>query len=256
MVFFLEKYENFFSIDLWQSPDVTLTRTKKISTMFFKEPGCYSDSIFQSRRERDSARNSQICTIIAVVSVCILIFTFAPFGCPQYAGGPRTSLASAMANHIAPEGTAPSHVEGAPNFDGEDDEPKIAALLQSEEEVTVIVYAPWCGHCKNFMKTVDELRKKLPAHKRKRVITVNGDNAQNRKLMAEYKIEAFPTVLKKTGDSIRKLPHQQNVMIDETCGEGIATPAAPPAAAASDEKPPERAKPSSPESASPNSVNW
>lgn len=56
--------------------------------------------------------------------------------------------------------------------------------------------AEWCGHCKAF-KPIWE---KLKNHYNGKVNFVTFDSEKNKKEIAEYKIDGFPTLILKTGD--------------------------------------------------------
>jgi thiol-disulfide isomerase/thioredoxin len=59
----------------------------------------------------------------------------------------------------------------------------------------IMFYAPWCGHCKRMMPTLDEFAEKNGDGKRLNVGRVNCDEGSNSNLCTSYDVNGFPTVL-------------------------------------------------------------
>ena len=106
-----------------------------------------------------------------------------PVGCPAYDGGLRTSLASAMHSAVAPGSMA----HASTNFDG--DKEALKKYLE-ENDCTVIVFAHWCGHCKNLLSMVHDLRSKMPADELKPLITVDADKHPD--FVQDNHVKGFP----------------------------------------------------------------
>jgi len=60
---------------------------------------------------------------------------------------------------------------------------------------TLIFFAPWCGHCKNAMP---EFIKASEGNDKIKLI--NSDDPGSKELMQQYKINAFPTIQKTSGE--------------------------------------------------------
>jgi thiol-disulfide isomerase/thioredoxin len=70
----------------------------------------------------------------------------------------------------------------------------------SGDKMSVILFkADWCGHCKNFKPTWEKVSN---MYKQKYNFIVYDADSQTEKFK-EYKVDAFPTVLIKTGDNIK-----------------------------------------------------
>lgn len=68
------------------------------------------------------------------------------------------------------------------------------------DKISVILFkADWCGHCKNFKPTWEKVSN---MYKQKYNFIVYDADSQTEKFK-EYKVDAFPTVLIKTGDNIK-----------------------------------------------------
>jgi thiol-disulfide isomerase/thioredoxin len=68
------------------------------------------------------------------------------------------------------------------------------------DKISVILFkADWCGHCKNFKPTWEKISN---MYKQKYNFIVYDADSQTEKFK-EYKVDAFPTVLIKTGDNIK-----------------------------------------------------
>jgi thiol-disulfide isomerase/thioredoxin len=73
-------------------------------------------------------------------------------------------------------------------------EQDIQGLDKIPEEKTAIFFASWCGHCRASMNEF----KKAVQDSNGLVIMVPESN-ENRKLMKNYKIQGFPTIVKSDG---------------------------------------------------------
>ena len=67
-----------------------------------------------------------------------------------------------------------------------------AKALEKDKPILAFFYVDWCGFCKRFAPNVPELRKFTKANKMNFVM-INCEDMKNRPLMAQYKIQAFPT---------------------------------------------------------------
>ena len=177
----------------------------------FREPAYTSfyDVPYESRRERESAKNTQLCTMIAVVSLVVLIFTTMPLGCAQYPGGPRTSLVTAMKATV----TGPAKVAHAPDMT----EKQVEEHMK-KNDCTIMVYADWCGHCTNLAELLSALRNATPKEKRTQLITVNEKNARN--FVSKHGIKGFPACLKVKNGKANAVPHTQEDIIHHCVANG------------------------------------
>ncbi len=66
--------------------------------------------------------------------------------------------------------------------------------LKSNKPIVAFFYADWCGYCKRFAPTFAKVTKNKAFKEKLNVAYINGDNAENAKHMAEYKVQGFPTV--------------------------------------------------------------
>ena len=64
------------------------------------------------------------------------------------------------------------------------------AALQKYENLMVLFYAPWCGHCKKFHP---EYAKAAVTLKKENLILAKLDATVNKKMSEKYKIQGFPT---------------------------------------------------------------
>lgn len=177
----------------------------------FREPAYTSfyDVPYESRRERESAKNTQLCTMIAVISLVVLVFTTMPLGCSQYPGGPRTSLVTAMKATM----TGPAKVAHAPDMT----EKQVEEHMK-KNDCTIMVYADWCGHCTNLAELLSALRSATPKEKRTQLITVNEKNAKN--FVAKHGIKGFPACLKVSNGKASAVPHTQEDIIHHCVANG------------------------------------
>lgn len=82
----------------------------------------------------------------------------------------------------------------------------IDKAIKSEKPTIVLFYADWCGFCKKFAPTFNDIVKTRKFKSKLAVAYVNGNDPDNQKYMQEYQIEGFPTVYMvnfKTGEKIR-----------------------------------------------------
>ncbi len=66
--------------------------------------------------------------------------------------------------------------------------------LKTGKPIVAWFYVDWCGFCKKFAPTFDEITKDKNFKENFAVAFVNCSDEKNQKLIEEYKIEAFPTV--------------------------------------------------------------
>ena len=66
---------------------------------------------------------------------------------------------------------------------------------------TLIFFAPWCGHCKNAMPEFIKA-----AENNDKIKLINSDDPGSKKLMQQYKINAFPTIQKTSGEKFNGNP--------------------------------------------------
>lgn len=64
-------------------------------------------------------------------------------------------------------------------------------ITTAETPVLVSFYATWCGYCKSFAPTLDQLKTQLG--NRIQVVKINGEKYPQ--LAARYQVQAFPTTL-------------------------------------------------------------
>ena len=67
---------------------------------------------------------------------------------------------------------------------------KFAKNIISDEDITYIFHAPWCGHCKTSMPEF----KKAVTEAKGRIKLINSD--ENKDLVKQYGIKGFPTIIK------------------------------------------------------------
>jgi thiol-disulfide isomerase/thioredoxin len=66
---------------------------------------------------------------------------------------------------------------------------KSEAPLISKDSV-VVVYADWCGHCKNFKPDMEKA-----ARQSSKVVLLNSDTPEGKKFMKENNVNGFPSVV-------------------------------------------------------------
>jgi len=69
--------------------------------------------------------------------------------------------------------------------------------------------ADWCGHCKSFAPVWDELLKDKTLTNKIEFIKLDSD--ENKKEMAEWKIEGYPTIILKKGDQAIEYNEPRNL---------------------------------------------
>lgn len=179
------------------------------------QPTMMTAPMYRTTREIESEKHTRMCTVLAIASVVVVLILFMPIGCPAYDGGPRTSLASAMHSAVAPE----SVCHASTHFDGDD---KALKKYLEENDCTVIVFAHWCGHCKNLLNTVDGIRKGMKPEERTNLVTVNSDNHPS--IVQELGVQGFPaTFTNKKGPSPpTPVPHNTSDVLMACAGPSFA----------------------------------
>jgi thiol:disulfide interchange protein len=78
----------------------------------------------------------------------------------------------------------------------EEDDELTDSVLQSSKPVLVLFYATWCRHCTDLHPIWNEAAKQANTEE-KRMLKVNvGDNTpKQKKIMNQYKINGFPTII-------------------------------------------------------------
>ncbi len=67
----------------------------------------------------------------------------------------------------------------------------------SSELLTVfIIYAPWCGHCKNSMPEFEKASRSSD-----NILLINSDDPANESILSQYGVKSFPTIIKSDGTS-------------------------------------------------------
>ena len=85
--------------------------------------------------------------------------------------------------------------------------------LSSDEVMLVKVYASWCPHCVKMEgewdKTYDELNGKEINGKKVSVVAVGENNSNQSKLMKQFNISGYPTIvaLSRVNDKVVAKPH-------------------------------------------------
>jgi protein disulfide-isomerase-like protein len=81
-------------------------------------------------------------------------------------------------------------------YENEEDDELSESVLQSPKPVTVLFYAKWCGHCKVLHPDWNKAAKQANKDG-KRMLKVNvGENTpEHKKLMNQYNIKGFPTII-------------------------------------------------------------
>ncbi|CDJ61059.1 hypothetical protein, conserved [Eimeria maxima] len=69
-------------------------------------------------------------------------------------------------------------------------------VLDSGKDVLLLVYAPWCGHCKKLEPTYEEFAKLVAESKsaNEALVVAKMDGSANRLPDEKYKVTGFPTV--------------------------------------------------------------
>ena len=81
------------------------------------------------------------------------------------------------------------------------------------EGKTAIFYASWCGHCRASM---DEFKAAVQGSDG--LVIMIPENDENRKLMKQYNIKSFPTIVNSSGE-IYKGPRKARDIIDFANGK-------------------------------------
>ena len=98
-----------------------------------------------------------------------------------------------MLNLYDPKKTSIKHLN-TKNFKFVDDNTYLNLGKNTPKNAFIIIYAPWCGHCKSqeelWMSIHRQFQLTYP------VYVVNGDNPKNFKLMDQLNVEYFPSVFR------------------------------------------------------------
>ena len=70
----------------------------------------------------------------------------------------------------------------------------LAKAEAKNKPMLVLFYTDWCGYSQKFAPTFDKIAKDRNIKKKFAVAYVNCDNEENRAIMEEYKVDAFPTL--------------------------------------------------------------
>ena len=73
---------------------------------------------------------------------------------------------------------------------------KKSKLTNVSPDKTMIFYAPWCGHCKTAMPEF----KKAAESSNGKIQMINSDAPGSKELMEKFHVNAFPTIMKATGE--------------------------------------------------------
>ena len=66
---------------------------------------------------------------------------------------------------------------------------------ETDKPVVVFFYTDWCGFCQRFVPTFDKITKKGDIKKNFAVAYVNCEKEENHKIMEEYGVQGYPTVI-------------------------------------------------------------
>ena len=70
----------------------------------------------------------------------------------------------------------------------------------SSDKIDVMLFkADWCGHCKDFKPTWEQLESQYS----KKFNFITYDSAENKDKVDEMKVKGFPTIIFKDGDTIQ-----------------------------------------------------
>ena len=64
-----------------------------------------------------------------------------------------------------------------------------------KDDTVLIIYAPWCGHCKSSMSEFVDASKQSD-----NIMLVNSEDPSNVELLSKYKVQGFPTIMKASGE--------------------------------------------------------
>ena len=78
---------------------------------------------------------------------------------------------------------------------------KSKSKFNKSSNQTFIFFAPWCGHCKNAMPEFIKAAKS-----NNKIKLINSDDPNSKVLMDQYKINAFPTIQKASGEKFNGKP--------------------------------------------------
>ena len=157
--------------------------------------------------------------VIALVGVFVYYFVFNPNVSKCIPYNPTTGIRAMLANVVA----------GNPNvLKVGGDEAKVEKLLKDilakDSQVVIMVYANWCGHCKQAMESFQKEAKGC------KVVCVDSSTLpdQGAKIVGKEEIEYFPTVALKDKNGmveevdvtqaleiVKKVPNTSGVVNDD-----------------------------------------
>ena len=70
----------------------------------------------------------------------------------------------------------------------------------------VVVYADWCGHCKNFKPDMEKA-----ARQSSKVVLLNSDTPEGKKFMKENNVNGFPSIVK--GGKMLNIPRTADALV-------------------------------------------
>ncbi len=92
--------------------------------------------------------------------------------------------------------------------------------LETGKPIIAWFYVDWCGFCKKFAPTFDEITKNKEIQDNLAIAFINCSDEKNQKLVEDYKIEAFPTVyMVNPKTNVRKVVDNQELFEDDAIKE-------------------------------------
>lgn len=77
-----------------------------------------------------------------------------------------------------------------------------------KDDTVLIIYAPWCGHCKSSMGEFVKASKQSD-----NIMLVNSEDPSNMDLLSKYKVQGFPTIMKASGEKYSG-PRKAEAIVD------------------------------------------
>jgi thiol-disulfide isomerase/thioredoxin len=147
----------------------------------FKFPG--------KKTTREKEMNLYLALALAVfllIVAYVLVFAFPTKSDPPRAELPLQALQALQASPkppIGPSALAPNNVRDLVGNESAE------AFLADKSPGLLMVYAPWCGHCKNMMPAYESASTKT----QRRFARLEGSTAQS--FLQKHEIRGFPTLL-------------------------------------------------------------